>query len=304
MNKFEYFDRQRWSKLAQTHQLNITSSELAALKSLGDKIDLKDVEQIYLPLLSYLKIFLESRRALNRQRLAFLQLPEHNSPFIIGISGSVAVGKSTTARLLQVLLQRFFPQWRVHLMTTDGFLYANSELERRNLMARKGFPESYDMDLLRNFLSDVAVGKKDVAYPLYSQALSDIVPGKYGHVRQPDILIMEGINTLQLPANGQIVTSDFFNFSLYIDADEDLIEKWFMQRFEKLLDLNQNNPDNFYYEWANGPRTKALQMAEETWQMVNLINLREYIAPTKPRANLILHKTIGHKIDAIYLRRY
>ncbi len=304
MNKFEYFDRQRWSKLAQTHQLNITSSELAALKSLGDKIDLKDVEQIYLPLLSYLKIFLESRRALNRQRLAFLQLPEHNSPFIIGISGSVAVGKSTTARLLQVLLQRFFPQWRVHLMTTDGFLYANSELERRNLMARKGFPESYDMDLLRNFLSDVAVGKKDVAYPLYSQALSDIVPGKYGHVRQPDILIMEGINTLQLPANGQIVTSDFFNFSLYIDADEDLVEKWFMQRFEKLLDLNQNNPDNFYYEWANGPRTKALQMAEETWQMVNLVNLREYIAPTKPRANLILHKTIGHKIDAIYLRRY
>lgn len=304
MNKFEYFDRQRWSKLAQTHQLNITSSELAALKSLGDKIDLKDVEQIYLPLLSYLKIFLESRRALNRQRLAFLQLPEHNSPFIIGISGSVAVGKSTTARLLQVLLQRFFPQWRVHLMTTDGFLYANSELERRNLMARKGFPESYDMDLLRNFLSDVAVGKKDVAYPLYSQALSDIVPGKSGHVRQPDILIMEGINTLQLPANGQIVTSDFFNFSLYIDADEDLVEKWFMQRFEKLLDLNQNNPDNFYYEWANGPRTKALQMAEETWQMVNLVNLREYIAPTKPRANLILHKTIGHKIDAIYLRRY
>lgn len=304
MNKFEYFDRQRWSKLAQTHQLNITSSELAALKSLGDKIDLKDVEQIYLPLLSYLKIFLESRRALNRQRLAFLQLPEHNSPFIIGISGSVAVGKSTTARLLQVLLQRFFPQWRVHLMTTDGFLYANSELERRNLMARKGFPEAYDMDLLHNFLSDVAVGKKDVAYPLYSQALSDIVPGKYGHVRQPDILIMEGINTLQLPANGQIVTSDFFNFSLYIDADEDLIEKWFMQRFEKLLDLNQNNPDNFYYEWANGPRTKALQMAEETWQMVNLVNLREYIAPTKPRANLILHKTIGHKIDAIYLRRY
>ncbi|MFC2695083.1 MAG: type I pantothenate kinase, partial [Lactobacillus sp.] len=222
----------------------------------------------------------------------------------IGMSGSVAVGKSTTARLLQVLLQRFFPQWRVHLMTTDGFLYANSELERRNLMARKGFPESYDMDLLRNFLSDVAVGKKDVAYPLYSQALSDIVPGKYGHVRQPDILIMEGINTLQLPANGQIVTSDFFNFSLYIDADEDLVEKWFMQRFEKLLDLNQNNPDNFYYEWANGPRTKALQMAEETWQMVNLVNLREYIAPTKPRANLILHKTIGHKIDAIYLRRY
>lgn len=304
MNKFEYFNRQRWGQLALTHKLNITSSELADLKSLGDKIDLKDVAQIYLPLLSYLKIFFENKRTLNKQRFEFLQLPGHCSPFIIGISGSVAVGKSTTARLLQVLLQRFFPDWRVQLMTTDGFLYTNSELERRKLMARKGFPESYDMDLLRNFLADVACGKRDVAYPLYSQELSDIVPGKYGHVCQPDILIMEGINTLQLPANGQIVTSDFFDFSLYIDADEDLIEKWFMQRFEKLLDLNKNNPDNFYYEWANGPRTKALQMAEETWQMVNLVNLREYIAPTKTRANLILHKTAGHKIDAIYLRRY
>jgi type I pantothenate kinase len=304
MDKFELFDRARWSKLAKTHELKITSSELAGLKSLGDKIDLTDVEQIYLPLLSYLKIFIDHKRALDQQRLAFLQLPDHHGPFILGISGSVAVGKSTTARLLQVLLQRFFPAWRVQLMTTDGFLYTNSELERRKLMARKGFPESYDMELLRNFLSDVASGKKDVVYPLYSQALSDIVPGQYGHVRQPDILIMEGINTLQLPSNGQIVTSDFFDFSLYIDADEDLIETWFMQRFEKLLDLNKNNPDNFYYEWANGPREEALQMAEETWQMVNLVNLREYIAPTKPRANLILHKTAGHKIDGIYLRRY
>ncbi|MCI1943554.1 MAG: type I pantothenate kinase, partial [Lactobacillus sp.] len=241
---------------------------------------------------------------LQRERTGFLQIQPRKRPFIIGISGSVAVGKSTTARLLQLLLQRFWPHSQVHLMTTDGFLYSNAELQRRHLMERKGFPESYNMQLLADFLTDVASSKEDVVYPLYSQSLSDIIPGKYGHVKQPDVLIIEGINTLQLPENGQVVTSDFFDFSIYIDAAENLIESWFMNRFVKLLDLNKDDPTNFYYEWANGPREKALQMAEETWQMVNLVNLREYIAPTKSRANLILHKCTGHKIDSIYLRDY
>ena len=167
---------------------------------------------------------------------------------------------------------------------------------------RKGFPESYDMALLSNFLRDVLSGKSDIVYPLYSQELSDIVPGKYGHVKNPDVLIIEGINTLQLPESGQVVTSDFFDFSIYIDAEEDLIEKWYMQRFRKVLKLNKNKPDNFYYKMANGPLEDAIQLAEETWQMVNLVNLREYIAPTKERASLILHKTDGHLIDRIYLR--
>src|SRR5699024_9318339 len=167
---------------------------------------------------------------------------------------------------------------------------------------RKGFPESYDMALLSNFLRDVLSGKSDIVYPLYSQELSDIVPGKYGHVKNPDVLIIEGINTLQLPESGQVVTSDFFDFSIYIDAEEDLIEKWYMQRFRKVLKLNKNKPDNFYYEMANGPLDKAMQLAEETWQMVNLVKWREYIAPTKQRASLILHKTDGHLIDRIYLR--
>ena len=234
--------------------------------------------------------------------LEFLHKDFKPAPFIIGISGSVAVGKSTTARLLQLLLKRTYPDLKVHLMTTDGFLYPNEELQRRDLMPRKGFPESYNMTMLSDFLSDVLSGKEDIVYPLYSQELSDIVPGKYGHVKNPDVLIIEGINTLQLPESGQVVTSDFFDFSIYIDADEDLIEKWYMQRFKKVLKLNKDKPNNFYYEMANGPLDDALKLAEETWQMVNLVNLREYIAPTKKRASLILHKTNGHLIDRIYLR--
>lgn len=246
----------------------------------------------------------QEKRTLQQKQSEFLKQHVLAAPFIIGISGSVAVGKSTTARLLQVLLSRTFPSLNVHLMTTDGFIYPNEELKRRGLFDRKGFPESYNMNLLSDFLKDVLSGKENIAYPLYSQELSDIVPGKYGHVKQPDILIIEGINTLQLPTNGQIVTSDFFDFSIYIDADEELIEKWFMQRFERVLEMNKNDPTNFYYEMANGPRADAIQLAQDTWQMVNLVNLREYIAPTKQRASLILHKTTGHKIDEIYLRQF
>lgn len=304
MDKFDHLSRQAWAKLGKTNAIKVSQAELMQLKSVGDVLSQADVREIYIPLLSYLYLFFQHKQALMQQRARFLRQSDHHQPFIIGISGSVAVGKSTTARLLKLLLERFWPQLTVHLMTTDGFLYANSELKRRKLFDRKGFPESYNMQLLADFLTDVASNKPDVVYPLYSQSLSNIVPGKFGHVRRPDILIIEGINTLQLPENGQIVTSDFFDFSIYIDAAEDLIESWFMHRFVKLLDLNKNDPTNFYYAWANGPRKQVLQMAEETWQMVNLVNLREYIAPTKPRANLILHKTQGHKIDRIYLRRY
>ncbi|MBA1394219.1 type I pantothenate kinase, partial [Lactobacillus sp. XV13L] len=220
----------------------------------GDVVDLADVQEIYASLIAYLHLVYREKCNLQEKQRAFLGQNITGAPFIIGISGSVAVGKSTTARLLQVLLSRTYPELKVHLMTTDGFLYPNQELKRRHLFDRKGFPESYDMNMLSNFLKDVLSGKEDIAYPLYSQDLSDIVLGQYGHVRRPDILIIEGINTLQLPTNGQIVTSDFFDFSIYIDAEEDLIEKWFMQRFVRVLELNKNNPDNFYYEMANGPR--------------------------------------------------
>ncbi|AWM73153.1 type I pantothenate kinase [Lactobacillus apis] len=304
MKNYLRFNRDEWASFSSNDAVRITKDELAKIKSLGDVINLTDVQEIYGSLINYLYLVYQEKRTLQQKQSEFLRQHVLAAPFIIGISGSVAVGKSTTARLLQVLLSRTFPNLNVHLMTTDGFIYPNEELKRRGLFDRKGFPESYNMNLLSDFLKDVLSGKENIAYPLYSQELSDIVPGKYGHVKQPDILIIEGINTLQLPTNGQIVTSDFFDFSIYIDADEELIEKWFMQRFERVLEMNKNDPTNFYYEMANGPRADAIQLAQDTWQMVNLVNLREYIAPTKQRASLILHKTTSHKIDEIYLRQF
>ena len=304
MKNYLRFNRDEWASFSSNDAVRITKDELAKIKSLGDVINLTDVQEIYGSLINYLYLVYQEKRTLQKKQSEFLKQHVLAAPFIIGISGSVAVGKSTTARLLQVLLSRTFPNLNVHLMTTDGFIYPNEELKRRGLFDRKGFPESYNMNLLSDFLKDVLSGKENIAYPLYSQELSDIVPGKYGHVKQPDILIIEGINTLQLPTNGQIVTSDFFDFSIYIDADEELIEKWFMQRFERVLEMNKNDPTNFYYEMANGPRADAIQLAQDTWQMVNLVNLREYIEPTKQRASLILHKTTGHKIDEIYLRQF
>ncbi|WP_278952420.1 type I pantothenate kinase [Lactobacillus apis] len=304
MKNYLRFNRDEWASFSSNDAVKITKDELAKIKSLGDVINLTDVQEIYGSLINYLYLVYQEKRTLQQKQSEFLKQHVLAAPFIIGISGSVAVGKSTTARLLQVLLSRTFPNLNVHLMTTDGFIYPNEELKRRGLFDRKGFPESYNMNLLSDFLKDVLSGKENIAYPLYSQELSDIVPGKYGHVKQPDILIIEGINTLQLPTNGQIVTSDFFDFSIYIDADEELIEKWFMQRFERVLEMNKNDPTNFYYEMANGPRADAIQLAQDTWQMVNLVNLREYIEPTKQRASLILHKTTGHKIDEIYLRQF
>ena len=302
MKNYTSFERNEWAKLAPKNKVNITKEELTQIKSLGDVVDLTDVHEIYTSLISYLHLVYQDKQQARQAQIRFLHKSFEPAPFIIGISGSVAVGKSTTARLLQLLLQRTYPNLKVHLMTTDGFIYPNKELERKGLMSRKGFPESYNMALLSDFLWDVLSGKKDIVYPLYSQELRDIVHGKYGHVKNPDILIIEGINTLQLPESGQVVTSDFFDFSIYIDAEEDLIEKWYMQRFQKVLKLNKNKPDNFYYQMANGPLDQAMQFAEEVWQMVNLVNLREYIAPTKERASLILHKTDGHLIDKIYLR--
>lgn len=304
MKNYTAFNRDEWAKLAPRNKVEITKEELANIKSLGDVVDLTDVHEIYTTLISYLHLVYKEKRSGQAKQREFLHKDLKPAPFIIGISGSVAVGKSTTARLLQLLLSRTYPELKVHLMTTDGFIYPNTELKRKNLMSRKGFPESYDMALLTDFLKDVLSGKDDIVYPLYSQELSDIVPGKYGHVQNPDILIIEGINTLQLPRGGQVVTSDYFDFSLYIDAEESMIEKWYMQRFYKVMDLNKNNPDNYYYELANAPREEATKFAEETWQMVNLVNLREYIAPTKQRASLILHKTTGHLIDQIYLRHF
>lgn len=304
MNPFIRFSRKKWAALSPIKHVKVSEEELKKINSHGDVLNIDDVREVYLPLVAYLHIFLENGIDWRREQEDFLNINPIKRPFIIGVSGSVSVGKSTMSRLLRLLLQRTLPDLKVQRMTTDGFLYSNNELEKKGLRERKGFPESYDMKKLTDFLNQVINGKQDVTYPLYSQAISDIVPNKIGHVHQPDILIIEGINTLQLPPVGTVVTSDYFDFSIYLDADEQLIESWFIHRFEELLELNKNNPENYYYHWANIDRSEAIAAAKKVWKTVDLVNLHEYIKPTKIRANIILHKTTNHHIDSIDLRRY
>ncbi|WP_367365327.1 type I pantothenate kinase [Pediococcus parvulus] len=298
------FLKDDWKKLAPEAKLPLSSQQLKAIKALNDRISLQDVQDIYVPLVHLLIKKFRSFQAWQATKTDFLDLPEKRVPFVIGISGSVAVGKSTTARLLQVLLTNFFPKLHSQLITTDGFLFPNAELEKRGILDRKGFPESYDMPSLLDFMGAVKNGQARIQVPLYSHQSYDIVPGEFETVDNPDILIVEGINVLQLPSNQTIYISDFFDWSVYVDADPELIEKWFLERFGILLDTAFHNPEDYYYEFAQWPRQKAFAEARKVWESVDLPNLDEFILPTRSRANLILHKVEHHAMDAVYLRKY
>ena len=282
----------------------LTEAELDNIKSVNDQISLKDVQEIYVPLTHLIHLYMKEFESLTLSKGLFLHEYVSVPPFIIGIAGSVAVGKSTTARLLQRILARTFKRRNVQLITTDGFLYPNKVLEEQGIMDRKGFPESYDMEKLINFLNEVKSGKDEIKAPVYSHSVYDVIEGEYELIQQPDILIVEGINTLQLPANQQIYVSDFFDFSIFVDADPALIEKWYLERFGALLDTAFLDPNNYYYQYAIGNREDAFAMARNVWKTVNLPNLEEYILPTRGRADIILHKTENHLIDQIYLRKY
>ncbi|MFD1466509.1 type I pantothenate kinase [Lapidilactobacillus mulanensis] len=304
-NNYNYFTRQEWATFHGRNQLNtVTADELAQIAALNDRINLEDVQEIYVPLRHLLHIYLRRYQQLVHDKADFMDNEPHQTPFLIGISGSVAVGKSTTARLLQLLLSRSFTDHKVQLITTDGFLYPNAELKRQGLLKRKGFPESYDMEHLLTFLDQVKSCKPQIHVPRYSHQIYDIIPNGYDVVDQPDILIVEGINVLQLPSNQQLYVSDYFDFSIYVDADPDLIETWYLDRFKVLLDTAFTDPDNYYYQYAIGDRDDALKMADKVWREVNLKNLDEYILPTRNRADLILHKTDRHLIDTVGLRKY
>lgn len=305
MPNYHAVPRRIWQQLQPQMPVTISKEQLTAITSLNDRISLADVEEIYLPLVHLLAIHIDNYRTLQQHKQQLLALPEQRTaPFIIGISGSVSVGKSTTARLLQVLLQESFPDQRVALVTTDGFLYPNEVLKERNIMHRKGFPESYDMNQLLSLMLAVKTGKSPLAFPVYSHTVYDVVPDECQIIDRPDILIVEGINVLQLPATEQIFVSDFFDFAIYVDAEAENIEQWFLERFALHLDLAQDKPDNYYYAYANGDRAEALAMARHVWQTINLVNLTEYILPTRTRADLVLHKTDDHYIDTVYLRKY
>ncbi len=296
------FDRTAWQNLSNRAELPLTQQQLADIKALNDRISLEDVQDVYVPLVRLLQKKYADFEKWNRDKLDFLQIPVKKTPFIVGVSGSVAVGKSTTARLLQVLLSNWFSDLKTQLITTDGFLYPNAELKRRHLMSRKGFPESYNMKELIHFLNAVKTGQKQIKVPKYSHQVYDVIKDEYDVIDQPDILIVEGINVLQLPANETIYVSDFFDWSIYVDAEADLIEKWFLERFGVLLDTAFHDPSNYYYQYAQMPREEAFAYAKKIWRDIDLKNLKEYILPTRFRADMILHKTEGHVMDNILVR--
>lgn len=299
---YDQFDRQTWHSFFPSEITFLTQENLDEIKSLNDQISLRDVQDIYLPLIKLIQLQYQNYQQMQLQKMTFLRKASRRIPYIIGIAGSVAVGKSTTARLLQILLKRLMPDRRIEMITTDGFLYPNAELKRRGIMARKGFPESYDMDRLLTFMNDVNAGEDQVTAPTYSHSVYDVMEDHPQTIYKPDILIVEGINVLQLPTTQRLFVSDFFDFSIYVDADASLVEKWYLERFGMLLDTAFQDPTNYYYPYAQGDRAEAFKMAKKVWKDVDLPNLNDYILPTRTRADVILHKTEHHYIDRVYLR--
>ncbi|KEQ03105.1 MULTISPECIES: type I pantothenate kinase [Pseudorhizobium] len=306
---YHQFTSEQWARFRADTPLTLTADEVARVRSLDDPIDLTEVRRIYLSLSRLLSAHVEASQLLFQQRNRFLSMSDvAKTPFVIGIAGSVAVGKSTTARILQELLARWPSSPKVDLITTDGFLHPNSILRREGLMERKGFPESYDIGALLRFLSAIKAGEPNVRAPRYSHLTYDVLPDEYTVVDRPDILIFEGINVLQsrdLPADGKIVpiVSDFFDFSIYIDADEALIHSWYVERFMKLRQTAFRDPNSFFNRYATIGEEAARAIAEGLWENINLKNLRQNILPTRPRADLILRKGSNHLVETVALRK-
>lgn len=299
---FEKINRQTWQRLHRDTTVPLTQEELNSIKSLNDKISLQEVLDIYLPLINLISIYKKASDDLSFFKSIFLQQRNRSKPFIIGLSGSVAVGKSTTSRLLQILLSRRFKWASVEMVTTDGFLYPNKTLEERNILERKGFPESYDMELLLNFLDSIKNGEQ-FEIPIYSHEVYDIIPEKKETIQPADFLIIEGINVFQNPHNQRLYVSDYFDLSIYVDADVTNIKTWYLERFQTLLKLAEKDPHNYYHRFTQMPSNQILAIAQDTWKNINLANLEKYIEPTRSRADIILHKGQNHEIDEIYLKK-
>lgn len=306
---YRTFAADRWAEFRADTPLTLTAQDLDRLRSLGDPINLDEVRRIYLSLSRLLSAHVESSQILFQQRKRFLNLDEATkTPFIIGIAGSVAVGKSTTARILRELLRRWPSSPRVAHVTTDGFLFPNEILREKGLMERKGFPESYDVNALMNFLGAIKAGRGEVRAPFYSHLVYDVVPNEFITIDRPDILIFEGINVLQprqLPKDGKVVpfVSDYFDFAIYIDADEKLIHKWYVERFMKLRETAFRDPKSFFHRYTALTEDAALSIAENLWTNINMKNLVENILPTRPRADLILTKGPDHLVKEVSLRK-
>jgi type I pantothenate kinase len=302
------FTREGWAALRENTPDPLRPDELATLRSLNDRLEPGEVDDIYLPLSRLLSLHVASSQELFHGRSRFLGANDGKVPFIIGIAGSVAVGKSTTARVLQALLARWSDMPPVDLVTTDGFLFPKAVLERERLMERKGFPESYDMPAMRRFLHDVKAGKRHVEAPVYSHLLYDVIPGERVVVDRPDILIFEGLNVLQparLPRDGRAIpfVSDFFDFSIYVDADEDVLQRWYVARFMTLCQTTFRDPRSHFHQYASLGEAEAIATATSIWNRINLVNLRENILPTRQRADLILRKGENHLVEEVMVRK-
>ena len=281
----------------------LTESELRELRGLGEQIDLTEVADVYLPLSRLIHLQVAARQRLFAATATFLgeRKPERQVPFIIGVAGSVAVGKSTTARVLQALLARWESHPTVDLITTDGFLYTTAELERRGIMHRKGFPESYDRRALLRFVTEVKSGARDVSAPVYSHVSYDIVRGTKHHVKQPDILIVEGLNVLQTGA--RLMVSDLFDFSIYVDARIEDIEDWYINRFLAMRTTAFADPNSHFHHYSSLNDDQAFLAARDIWNGINRPHLVENILPTRPRATLVLRKDANHAINRVRLRK-
>ena len=303
-SRYLCFSRAEWARLRAATPLLLTESDLQTLRGINERISLDEVAEVYLPLSRLLNLYVTASQALHAVSDTFLGNPAARTPYVVAIAGSVAVGKSTTARVLQALLARWPGHPQVDLITTDGFLLPRAELEARGLMERKGFPESYDQRRLVRFLADLKAGAPEVVAPVYSHLAYDIVPGEYQVVRQPDIVIVEGLNVLQTgTGRAPMFVSDFFDFSIYVDANEADIEHWYIERFLTLRETVFRNPSSYFHRYAALTPDEARETARRLWQTINLVNLRQNVLPTRERAHLILEKGRDHAVRKVKLRK-